>query len=116
MRHADFEDVYRHGKRRAATHMTIFFLLRPEQSQSRLGLTVSRALGGAVARNRIRRRMREALRLSAPWPAGFDIVINPKKSAMDVGFKVLQSEAARLLAAVAAGPHPISRAKAEGGA
>ncbi|NBC10277.1 MAG: ribonuclease P protein component [Planctomycetes bacterium] len=42
----------------------------------RLGLTVSRRVGNAVTRNRIKRRLREAFRLGrADWPTGLDLVV-----------------------------------------
>jgi len=69
--------------------MTVFYLQRQTKSGTgkasirpgiRVGFTVGRVLGGAVQRNRMKRRLREAVRLSKPWPvADVDIVINPKK-------------------------------------
>ncbi len=62
----------------------------------RIGFTVGRALGGAVQRNRIKRRLREAVRLSRP-PAetSADVVINPKKSVLTADFETLLNEVRR---------------------
>jgi len=57
---------------------------------------VGRALGGAVDRNRIRRRMREAVRLRRPVEfAAVDVVINPKRSVLKVAFDELVAEVGR---------------------
>lgn len=96
LRHADFERVYKQGKRHFAAHMTVFYLRRSDGETLRVGFTVGRPLGGAVDRNRIRRRMREAVRLH--WPGAnlpVDMVINPKKSAIKVEFTVLGKEVSR---------------------
>jgi len=62
----------------------------------RVGLTVGRALGGAVERNRIKRRMREAVRLSPPpVRANADVVINPKKSVLTADFEKVLNEVRR---------------------
>jgi len=62
----------------------------------RIGFTVSRALGGAVERNRMRRRLREAVRLSRPAKTpDVDLVINPKKALLTVGFESLLNEVRR---------------------
>ena len=96
VKHADFERVYEQGQRHFARHMTVFFLRR-ESSPARLGLTVGRVLGGAVQRNRIKRRLRQAVRLQ--WSrlgAAADVVINPKKSALQADFAELSQELGRV--------------------
>jgi ribonuclease P protein component len=98
LRHADFERVYKQGKRHFATHMTLFYLPRTEGEGFRTGFTVGRVLGGAVERNRIKRRLREAVRLRRPVAsAAIDIVINPKKSLLTVEFSELLLQMERAL-------------------
>jgi len=93
LRHSDFERVYKQGRRHFAAHMTVFYLPRAEGEGLRVGFTVGRVLGGAVERNRIKRRLREAVRLQrlAVRP-GLDVVINPKKSLQAVDFAELLKE------------------------
>jgi ribonuclease P protein component len=80
--------------------MTVFYLRRTEPDMEangiRIGFTVGRGLGGAVDRNRMKRRLREAVRLNYPGPsAAVDVVINPKKALRTADFSVLQSEILR---------------------
>ena len=98
LRHADFERVYREGKRHFSANMTVFFLPRTEPPTAglRIGLTVSRALGGAVDRNRMRRRMREAIRFTRPASApAIDVVINPKRLILKAEFDDVVKEVSR---------------------
>jgi ribonuclease P protein component len=93
LRHSDFERVYKQGRRHFAAHMTVFYLGRvnEELAGPRIGFTVGKALGGAVQRNRIKRRLREAVRLNAfSLKVAADIVINPKRSALAADFGELQ--------------------------
>ena len=102
LRHADFERVYEQGQRHFAAHMTVFYLRRAEGDGLRIGFTVSRALGGAVDRNRMKRRLRESVRLCRPpkYPA-IDVVINPKKSLLTADFAELKKEVSRAFEVIA---------------
>ena len=96
LKHADFERVYKQGKRQFSASMTVFYLERASGDGLRVGFTVGRALGGAVQRNRMKRRLREAVRLTRPAPGpNADVVINPKKAVLAVEFAGLVSEMRR---------------------
>jgi ribonuclease P protein component len=100
LRHADFELVYKQGRRHFAPHMTVFYLERGKSDSGsgglRVGFTVGRVLGGAVVRNRMKRRLREAVRLHRPASAmPVDVVINPKKSLLTADFGDLEREITR---------------------
>jgi ribonuclease P protein component len=98
--------VYKQGRRHFSVSMTVFYLPRQEATTSantahntsglRIGFTVGRALGGAVQRNRMKRRLREAVRLCRPAAASdVDVVINPKKSLLATDFAAIQNEVAK---------------------
>ena len=101
LRHADFERVYKQGRRHFAAHMTVFYLPRPDKGDKggaagpRVGFTVGKMLGGAVVRNRMKRRLREAVRLHGLIPVAVDVVINPKKSLLATRFEGLRMEISR---------------------
>jgi len=109
-RHSDFERVYKQGRRHFSGNLTVFYLPRAVAEASgrdraasgfRVGFTVGRALGGAVERNRMKRRLREAVRMS--WPAQAphaDVVINPKKTVLKVEFETLLNEVRRAFVVV----------------
>ncbi len=85
------------GKRRSSSHFTVFFRAN-ELPQSRFGFSIKKALGGAVVRNRIRRRLREAVRCHRlEIPTGWDIVIHPKSSVARAEFVALTADLLRLL-------------------
>lgn len=98
LKHSDFQHVYKSGKRHFSGWMTVFYLPRTGASTPgpRIGVTVSRVLGGAVVRNRIKRRMREAIRTHlASLTADVDVVFNPKKLVLDAEFTHIEQEVKR---------------------
>jgi ribonuclease P protein component len=100
LRHADFERVYKQGRRHFSASMTVFYWPRQAADSSasglRVGFTVGRALGGAVQRNRMKRRLREAVRMTRPAEGvEADVVINPKKSLLTTDFAAVVNEVTR---------------------
>ena len=102
LKHSDFDRVYKQGRRHFSSHMTVFYLRQAEavspegrlpgafyrRSRRASGSRWARVLGGAVERNRIKRRLREAVRQRRAVLAGagaVDVVINPKKVGADFG-------------------------------
>ncbi len=91
LRGADYRRVYSKGRRRSLGFLVTFSLANG-MSFSRIGLTVPRSLGGAVERNFLKRRLREASRrhLQELGP-GWDIVFNPRHAAKSVSFARLEA-------------------------
>lgn len=104
VRSADFDTVYRTGKRRSSSHFTVFFRTN-DLPETRFGFSIKKALGKAVVRNRIRRRIREIVRRNRQEiPAGWDIVIHPKGAIERVEFAALTTDLLRLIKGIAM-PH-----------
>jgi ribonuclease P protein component len=97
VRRVEYDAVYKEGRRRTSREFTIF--LRPNGlDNSRFGWSIKKALGNAVRRNRIRRRLREILRLHRLEIApGWDIVIHPRSSAAKAKFLSLAEDLVKLL-------------------
>ena len=97
LRRIEFRRVYEEGRRRRAPLCTVFYRAN-SLPHSRLGITVPRALGKSVVRNRVKRRLREVFRMNLPaLPAGWDIVLNPSAGAAVVPFSELEEKILRLL-------------------
>jgi ribonuclease P protein component len=113
LKHSDFERVYKQGRRHFSSHITVFYLRQMEAAapsgsasakNARVGFTVGKVLGGAVVRNRIKRRLREAVRQRRSALSGVgsvDVVINPKKSVLTLEFSLLVEEVGRALETIA---------------
>lgn len=97
---ADFDRVYKGGGRHSSANLMVIFLAAASGGP-RVGFTAGKALGGAVIRNRIRRRLREAVRRhlrELKTPA--DVVFHPRKSALRAEFSQLEAEVTRAFAVI----------------
>src|SRR5580658_7397713 len=92
-KHADYQRVYQRSRKHFSPSMTYFFAERASGLDSqpaigpRVGLTAGRVLGKAVERNRIKRRMRQAVRLSLGLlTRDVDVVLHPRRSVLTAEF------------------------------
>lgn len=91
LRTADYRTVYAEGRRRNLGILAAISRATGEQP-SRVGMAVSRAFGGAVERNRLKRRLREVVRRHrADLGPGWDIVFHPRTEAKTASFADLEA-------------------------
>ncbi|MCD6319052.1 MAG: ribonuclease P protein component [Candidatus Desulfofervidaceae bacterium] len=93
----EFLEITRIGQRRQTGHFIIY--LKPNlEGHLRLGMTVSRQVGNAVKRNRVKRLLREFFRLhKKQLPARHDILIIAKKGAADLSYDQVCEELSKAL-------------------
>lgn len=97
MRSKDFRRVYDTGSRYSGPYFAAFCLREQQPDGPRIGFTIPRAIGKAVVRNRIRRRLRETVRLQLDrLNPQWSIVFNPRRKAFDAPAPELRREVERL--------------------
>jgi len=134
-KHADFQRAYAASRKRQSASMSWFLAVRDQRSEirdqgsapteqrsenrdkgwllgARVGLTAGKVLGKAHERQRIKRRMREALRRHLDLlPDGADLILHPRRVVLTMEFAKLEAELVRILTQARA-----YAAKAESGA
>ncbi|WNQ11504.1 ribonuclease P protein component [Paenibacillus aurantius] len=94
----DFQKVYRYGKSMANRQFVLYYMARPQIEAFRLGVSVSKKLGNAVVRNRLRRMMKEIIRLNKDRiPSGFDFILIARKPAADIDYSEMEKNVLHVL-------------------
>ncbi len=104
-KHGDYQRAYAASRKHQSASMSWF--LAPQQPASagaeppigpRVGLTAGKVIGKAHERNRLKRRMREALRRHVELlPPGCDLIFHPRRSVLTMDFTKLEAEIVRIL-------------------
>ncbi len=101
-KHADYQRAYAASRKRQSASMSWFLAPQAnphaDAAPARVGLTAGKVLGKAHERNRIKRRMREALRRHVDLlPVGFDLIFHPRRTVLTLEFAKLEAEVLRIL-------------------
>jgi ribonuclease P protein component len=100
-RRGEFQAVYRQGAKFSGRYVVVFALLR-DGAACRFGITATRRLGGAVVRNRARRRIRELFRRygGGLHERGVDIVVNARDGCAEAPWPEVVGDFVRCLTAL----------------
>ena len=94
----DFRKVYKHGKSFANRYL-VMYILENKSDSSRIGISVSKKVGNAITRNKIRRRIKEAYRLNIDEnvKCGYDIIFIARVSCNEAEYKDIEKAITHLV-------------------
>ncbi|MGL6105684.1 ribonuclease P protein component [Romboutsia sp.] len=95
---SDFRKVYKHGKSFANKYL-VMYILENKSDSSRVGISVSKKVGNAIIRNKIRRRIKEAYRLNIDENVkdGYDIIFIARVSSKEINYKDIEKSIRHLV-------------------
>ena len=104
-RHSDYQRAYAASRKRQSASMSWFlapqspaFIAADSPTGPRVGLTAGKVMGKAHERNRIKRRMKEALRRHLDLlPPACDLILHPRRTVLTIEFTKLEAEIVRIL-------------------
>ncbi len=96
-KNSEFKLVYNKGKSFVGAYLVLYCLKRKKDERN-FGITVSKKVGNAVTRNKVRRRIKEIIRLHSDWfPKGYDYVIVARVRASKTDYIALKKNLSYLI-------------------
>lgn len=93
----DYRRVFARGRFKS-NRLLVLYRMANETGGRRFGVTVSKKLGGAVVRNRVRRRLKEVCRLNPEaFPPGYDYVVVARSAAAESDYRTLTDSLLKLV-------------------
>ena len=86
----EFAAIAKSGRSWRTRHL-VLRTLQQERDSNQFGFSVSRRVGNAVVRNRLKRRLREIVK-QLPTSDGWDIVLSPRNGAAEINFEELRNQ------------------------
>lgn len=97
-KNVEFQKVFKHGKNVANRQFVIYFLKKEGQANFRIGLSVSKQIGNAVTRNRVKRLIRESFhQLKDDLPKSYDFVVIARKPSAQMTFNHVKTSLIHVL-------------------
>ncbi|MFW6287248.1 MAG: ribonuclease P protein component [bacterium] len=91
----EFGRVYNRGKSLATYNLVLYYF--PNKSNiNRVGFSISKKIGNAVVRNKIKRRLREIIRLKENVKTGYDIIVIARKPVVKLDYKGMERDINKL--------------------
>ena len=91
----DFKKVYNNGKS-LATYNLVLYYYSNRTDKNRVGFSISKKIGNAVVRNKIKRRLREIIRIKENLKKGYDIIIIARKPVIRLDYKGMERDIDKL--------------------
>ncbi len=92
----EFTRVYSKGKSYATSNLVLYSLLNGF-SENRVGFSISKKIGKAVVRNKLKRRLKEIIRLEDNLKKGYDLVFIARKPIVELDYRRLKKDVVKLL-------------------
>lgn len=92
----DFKKVYSYGRSYSTRNLVLYY--HPNKlKKNRFGFSISKKIGKAVVRNKLRRRLKEIIRLNSNLKEGYDLIFIARRQVIKLDYKGLERDVLYLL-------------------
>ncbi|MFW6030819.1 MAG: ribonuclease P protein component [Halanaerobiales bacterium] len=95
-KNSEFKKVYTRGKSIATRNLVLYYFPN-NLDTNKLGLSISKKIGNAVIRNKIRRRVKEIIRLKEDLKKGYDLIFIARKPIVKLDYNGIKKDIDKLI-------------------